>query len=257
MKRTTAITLFAALLVLTAGCTTHYRLTGISRTRMLIDSRYDSRPDPQAAAFLAPYKQKVDSVMSPVMGTAARDMDKNRPESELSNLLSDILVWAGKDYGEQPDFGVYNIGGIRAALSKGTVTYGNVLDIAPFDNRIVFLTLTGSQLMELFGQIARRGGEGVSHGVKLVITTDGKLRSATLHGRDICPDSTYRAVTIDYLAQGNDGMKAFTKGTNLVSPQEEKDNSRFIIMNYFKAMAAQGKAVDAQVEGRITVSNNN
>ena len=50
-------------------------------------------------------------------------------------------------------------------------------------------------------------------------------------------------------------MPAFSQGTNLVSPKGELDNTRFIIMNYFKALHAQGKAVDAQVEGRIKITN--
>ena len=255
MDKTTKFLLLIAFGTLTVGCSSHYQLTGISRQRILIDNHYDRQPDAQAAAFIAPYKQKVDSVMSPVMGIAARDMDKYRPESEISNLLADIFVWAGKDYGEQPDFGIYNIGGIRAALSKGTVTYGDINDIAPFENKIAFITLTGQKVTELFEQIAKRGGEGVSHGVELVITSDGKLVSARLNGKEIDPQAEYRAVTIDYIAQGNDGMAAFKDGTNLVSPQNELDNARFIIMNYFKAMHAQGKMVDAQVEGRITIKD--
>ena len=237
--------------LLIAGCATHYQITNVSRQRLLIDSRYDRQPDADATAFLAPYKAKVDSVMSPVMGTAARDMDKRRPESEISNLLSDILVWASSDYGEQPAFGVYNLGGIRAALSKGIVTYGDINDIAPFENKIAFVTLTGAKVLELFQQIAHRGGEGVSHGVELVITADGQLVSARLHGKEIDPQASYRAVTIDYIAQGNDGMAAFRDGTDLKSPQGELDNSRFLIMNYFKTLHAQDKAVDAQIEGRI------
>ena len=253
MKRTKKTLLFAAIALAATSCGTHYSIVSVSRQRLLVDSRYDRQPDAQANAFLAPYKQKVDSVMSPVMGIAARDMDKRRPESEISNLLSDILVWAGKDYGEQPDFGVYNIGGIRAALSKGVVTYGDINDIAPFENKIAFVTLSGQKVTELLQQIAKRGGEGVSHSVRMVISPDGQLLSASLNGQPIDPQKQYRAVTIDYLAQGNDGLTAFKDGTSLVSPQNELDNSRFIIMNYFKAMHAQGKQVDAQVEGRITV----
>ena len=255
MKQTLKLLTLGALLLTTAGCASHYQIASVSHSRIVIDSRYDRHPDAAAAAFLETYQQKVDSVMSPVMGIAARDMDKRRPESEISNLLPDILVWAGKDYGEQPDFGVYNIGGIRAALTKGTVTYGDINDIAPFENKIAFVTLSGQQVMDLFRQIAKRGGEGVSHGVELVITSDGKLVSARLHGQEIDPHRNYRAVTIDYLVQGNDGMPAFSQGTNLVSPKGELDNTRFIIMNYFKALHAQGKAVDAQVEGRIKITN--
>lgn len=239
------------MLLMAAGCAHHYQIASVSRTRLVVDNRYDREPDAKAMAFIAPYQMKVDSIMKPVMGEAARDMDKRRPESEISNLLSDILVWAAKDYGETADFGVYNIGGIRAALSKGIVTYGDINDIAPFENKIAFTTLSGAKVLELFQQIAKRGGEGVSHGVELVITRDGQLVSARLNGKEIDPQRSYRAVTIDYIVQGNDGMPAFRDGTNLKSPQDEKDNSRFLIMNYFRAMHAQGKKVDAQVEGRV------
>ena len=235
------------------ACRSHYVLTGIDHQRIVVDKTYDAQPDQEAVQFLAPYKQKVDSAMGPVLGRVARDMAAERPESNLSNLLPDILLTMAADYGEHPDFAVYNIGGIRAALTKGDVTVGDVLDVAPFENKICFLSLTGEDVLELFSQIAARGGEGVSHGVSLVITADGRLLSATLHGKPVDPKATYRLTTIDYLAQGNDGMTAFKKGTNLVAPQEEKNNSRVIIADYFRRMQAQGKEVDAQVEGRIVV----
>ena len=46
--------------------------------------------------------------MGPVVGSIAHDMTRHRPESELSNLLCDILVWGGKQFDEQPVFSVYN-----------------------------------------------------------------------------------------------------------------------------------------------------
>ena len=253
MKISIRIFALIAVAAMVVGCTTHYQIAGVERSRILVNNRFDNEPNAQGTAFLAPFKAQVDEVMSPVMGVAARDMAVERPESAISNLLADIMVWAGQSYGETPDFGVYNIGGIRAALSKGVVTYGDINDIAPFENKIAFTTLTGAKVLELFAQIAKRGGEGVSHGVQMVITKDGKLVSARLNGEEIDPQRQYRAVTIDYIVQGNDGMVAFKDGTNLLSPQEDKDNSRFLIMNYFKAMHAQGKEVDAKVEGRITV----
>ena len=233
------------------SCHSHYQLTDIQRTRILVDSRYDLTPDAQAAAFLSPYKAKVDSIMSPVVGSIAKYMAAKRPESELSNLLSDILVWGGKAYGETPDVGIYNIGGIRAAFAQGKVTYGDVLEVAPFENKICFLTLTGEKLLELFQQIAKRGGEGVSHGVSLTITKDGLLRSATMKGKAIDPNALYRIATLDYLAQGNDGLLAFKSGSNVVSPQTTENNVRFIIMDYFREQEREGKVVDANIEGRI------
>lgn len=242
-----------------AGCAPkHYQLTSMERTRIIVDSRYDQNPDAAAAAFLAPYKRVNDSIMGPVLGEVAHNMHAKRPESDLSNLVADILIWAAKDYNEQPVLGIYNMGGIRADLTKGNVTYGDVLDVAPFENKICFLTLTGAQMMELFQQIAYRRGEGVSKGTELVIKMDadgkhGQLVSARLHGQEIDPAAEYRVATLNYLREGNDGMPALRQGTNVVSPTDASNNTRYLIMNYFKDHKARGEVVDSQVEGRIKV----
>jgi 2',3'-cyclic-nucleotide 2'-phosphodiesterase (5'-nucleotidase family) len=252
MKKYLIILAAASGMMLTA-CTTHYKLTNVSRTRILVDKTYDANPDAKAMAFLAPYKQKVDSIMGPVVGEVAHNMAASRPESDLSNLLPDIFIYMAKNYGEKPDFAVYNMGGIRSAFAKGKVTYGDVLDVAPFENKICFLTLTGEKVKELFAQIAKRGGEGVSKGVELVITKDGQLVSARLNGKEIDPSAKYRVTTIDYLAQGNDGLVAFKSATDLNSPQEDSNNARYVIRDYFQEMMKQGIVVDAKVEGRIVI----
>lgn len=254
-KKQYLLSVFAILMMFSCA-PKHYHVTSVERSRIIIDSRYDQHPDEKATAFMAPYKRVNDSVMAPVVGQVAHNMHATRPESDLSNLVSDILIWASRDYNEQPDLAIYNMGGIRADLTKGDVTYEDVLSVAPFENKISFITLTGEQLMQLFRQIAYRGGEGVSKGVELVITsaeTGGELVSARLHGKEIDPQANYRVCTINYLLEGNDGMSALRLGTDKVSPQEASNNSRFLIMNYFRDMMKQGIVVDAQVEGRIVV----
>lgn len=249
------ILLLAAIPMLAMGCHSGYHVTSVERTRLLIDSRYDAHPDAEAAQFLAPYKQKVDSVMGPIVGRSTHYMTAQRPEGDLSNLLADILVWAGKDYGEQPDFGVYNMGGVRAALPKGDVTYGDVLDVAPFENKIAFGTLSGAEVMDLFREIAHVGGEGVSHSVRLVINRKGELLDATLNGQPIDPKKDYRVTTIDYLLGGTDHMTTFRHCRQINSPQQVENNSRFVIINYFRHQTELGREVDARIEGRITIKD--
>ena len=253
MKKSLFFLLVASQLLL--SCKSHYQVTGVDRTTVLVDSRYDVIPNAEAETFIAPFKHVVDSMMSPKVGRIARYMAAKKPESELSNLLADVLVWAGKMYNEQPVFGLYNMGGIRAALAEGDVTYGDVLDVAPFENKICFLTLTGEKTLELFQQIASTGGEAVSHAVKMVMTPDHQLKSVLLNGKPIDPKATYRLATIDYLAQGNDRMDAFKSKTDVNSPQEDSNNLRYIIMDYFREQDKLGKVVDAQIEGRITIEN--
>lgn len=242
-----------ALLTTSSAFAQKYKVAKVERTRILIDKRWDAQPDAAAAAFLAPYKSKVDSIMGPVVGTTSHDMTRHRPESELSNLLCDILVWGGKAFNEQPVFAVYNMGGIRSNLPKGKITVGDVNDMAPFENKICFLTLTGEKVTELFQQIAHRGGEGLSQAVRLVITKDGKLVSATIHGEQVDPTKTYRIATLDYLAEGNDQLVAFKSGTDVLSPKRKENNVRYIIMDYFREMQKQGKSVESKIEGRCVV----
>lgn len=236
----------------------HYQLVSVERTRIIVDSRYDQQPDEAAVKFLEPYKRVNDSIMGPIVGQVAHNMAAKRPESDLSNLLSDILIWSSKDYNEQPVLAVYNMGGIRSTLTKGDVTYGDVLDVAPFENKICFTTLKGDKVLEVFRQMAYRGGEGVSKGVELVIKKadneeHGELVSAKLHGKEIDPQADYRVATLNYLLEGNDGMPALREGTNVVKPDEASNNTRFLIMNYFRDKQSRGEIVDAQVEGRIKV----
>jgi len=142
---------------------------------------------------------------------------------------------------------------VRADLPKGEITYGDVLDIAPFENKIAFVTLSGDALTELLGQIAAVGGEGMSQSVRMVISKDHKLVSATINGEPIDPARSYRITTIDYLLGGTDKMEAFKKGTSINSPKDVSNNTRFIIMNYFRDMQKQDKVVDSEIEGRVKV----
>ncbi len=249
----TRLALLALPVALATSCAQHYELTGIERTRILIDETFDKRPDAQATQFIIPYKHMVDSLMNPVIGRAACDLTPQRPEGTLSNLLPDILIDASEMFGEKPDFAVYNMGGIRASLPKGDITIGDILDVAPFENKICFLTLTGEKVKELFQQMAGNGGEAVSHSVRMVITADGKLVSAEINGKPIDPKASYRIATLDFVAQGNDRMEAFKAKTDVVSPKSEENNVRHFIEKYFKKKMQEGQTVSAKTEGRITI----
>jgi hypothetical protein len=45
-------------------------------------------------------------------------------------------------------------------------------------------------------------------------------------------------------------------GKNVVSPQSEKNNVRYLIVNYFREQQAKGIVVDSKIEGRIVKDDN-
>lgn len=240
-----------------AGCRSHYVLDEIVHSRLVVDNRYDATPDTVAARFLEPYTAKIDSVMSPVVGEVDCNLDMDRPDGALPNLMADIFVEAAADFGELPVLGVYNSGGVRAELLKGRVTYGDLLNMAPFDNTLCFVTLTGAQLMELFGQVAAIGGAGLSQGAELVISPDYRLLSARLHGQPIEAEKVYRVVTTNYLTEGNDGLTAFRRATAVSSPGSEASHTRRIIVDYFKRRYEKGRPVGGRLKGRIRMEKDN
>ena len=251
-KKTFFIGVMATMMALTS-CVTHYSVSGIDRTRLLIDKTYDQPLTSDVSTFMKPFNAKVDSLMSPVVGKAAMPIEPFRPESPMGNLMPDVLMWVGQEYGEKPDFGVYNIGGMRSALAKGDITIGDVFDVAPFENYVCFVTLTGDKVLELMGQIAYRGGEGVSREVKIVMTPDKKLKRATISGKEIDPAAKYRIAVIDYVSHGNDRMVAFKSATDRHEPKGDDALAREVLIRYIKALTEKGKMLESHIEGRITI----
>ncbi|WP_297329335.1 5'-nucleotidase [uncultured Bacteroides sp.] len=245
-------------LVLTAvflltSCHSAYEITKVEGGRVPIDSTWDVKPDAEAVALLVPYKAKIDSVMYSVVGTAEFSMDRSRPESLLSNLVADVLRESAAEVLSKPaDMGLVNIGGIRNSLTKGLVRTENIYEILPFENSLCVLTVKGSVLKQLFENIAAKGGEGVS-GVQLKISKNGKLLQGTIGGKLVADEGVYTIATIDYLADGNDGMIALPQADKRECPKDATVRSLF--MKYVEAQTAAGKKVTSRMEGRITIED--
>ena len=241
---------FLLALLLTACRTTPYVLMSVEPHRIEVTKALDATPDLQATEFIKPYLAGVDSLRKPYLGQCEMCMTAGRPESLLSNWVADALVTKGEELGYQPDLGVCNVGGLRAALPKDTVTRGDVFSTSPFENCFTILKLKGSDVLELFKNMAAVYGEGVSSSARLVITLDGNLKSATLNGQPIQKDRIYTIATIDYLAEGNDKLYALK---NAVERIDTREHLRDVIMERLQALDQQGLKATARIEGRITI----
>lgn len=244
--------LFAAFLpLLLVGCSSrHYILQSVVPHRIEVTRSLDEHPATDVERFVAPFRVGVDSLRSPFVGRSAAYMTSHRPESPLSNWVADALVDAGRRLGYQPDLGICNVGGLRAAMPKGTVCRGDILSIAPFENFFTILRMRGTDVQQLMSDIAAVHGEGVSSSARLVITRDGKLKSATLGGRPIEPDSLYTIATLDYLAEGNDKLYALKRSVERIATTSPV---RETLMEQFRQLNEQGKMAEARIEGRIVV----
>ncbi len=119
-----------------------------------------------------------------------------------------------------------NPGSLRAPLipaADGSVTYGELFKIQPFQNDMIGMTLTGAQLKEALEQ--QFTGDrvrimGVSRGFSYT-WDDSRPRgdkviadSIKLNGIAVKPDERYRVIANSFLAGGSEGFSAFLKGTD-------------------------------------------
>lgn len=244
--------LLSGAFMLTA-CHSSYTLTNIQGSKMELTNTFEVNQDAKAVQILAPFKAKVDSIMTPVIGVSALDMTSRRPESLLSNLVADVLrEYANSLPGQKADISVTNMGGLRSNLPKGNITFGTIYEILPFENSLCIVTLKGSDVKMLLKQMAKVGGEGVSN-AKLLLSKPygGELLEATVGGKPIDEDAIYSVATLDYLSEGNDGLVAFKNAQSRFCP--EGATIRKIFLEYVKAKNAKGEEVTSALDGRIEV----
>ena len=215
-----------------------------------VDARYDDRLDSEFAAKLTPYKEQVDNAMSMALGNSVVDLVVDRPESTLSNWACDALAdIARQRSGKKIDFVVGNIGGMRADIPKGVVTRGNVWQTFPFTNYMSIVELKGSDVRDLFVQIAENGGEGVSREVRLVINK-GAVVQSSIAGAPIDDNRIYTIATINFVAEGGDGMVAFR---NALSREDYPGFVFELYEGYLLRMTQRGESMQASLDGRITI----
>ena len=240
--------LVAILFTLTA-CTTARQEFEITSSLIPVDARWDKYPQPEMEAIVNKYKTSVDSIMGTVVGQSKQYMEPDRPGTPLTNLTADIVKTAVQTHCSQPvDFAVTNIGGIRNPLLQGEITLGEIYSIFPFDNTLCLIKLKGSDLRDLFDIIASRGGEAVSHEVRMTIA-DGKAANLTIDGTPLDDNRIYSIATIDYVANGGDHMTPCLKAT------ERKNSAAFlrdVVINYIQKATQAKRAISALDEVRIT-----
>src|SRR5215470_2276965 len=99
-------------------------------------------PDPAVAAVLEPFNMKVRNKLSEFVGLATGEFIKSdKTESALADVVADAFREKAKT-----EIAIQNIGGIRANILKGNITWGNVFEVLPFQNTMVTLKLTGAQV---------------------------------------------------------------------------------------------------------------
>ncbi len=110
------------------------------------------------------YVAPIDEIRNEELAFAPFDLTHDRSSfdvepTQLGALINDSII-RGVEYilstyyptisQYLPVISVFNNGGIRANIDRGTVTFGDIYNVLPFGNTISALSLTGEQIYELF-----------------------------------------------------------------------------------------------------------
>ncbi len=236
----------------------------------------DIPEDQEIVDILSVYQAELDEQMGVVLGQLEEDLPWSTPivrtqESALGNLAADAL----REYsGSQ--IAIQNGGGIRAGLSAGDVTIGDVFSMAPFDNMITVLEVTGQTVWDAlengvddypavngkFPQVS-----GIKYSFDGSAPSGQRILSVTLEdGTPLDLNAWYTLTVNHFMAGGGDGytmLQVLGNGDGGSQEMDYKDlpNCKLVsrtndyyrtaISNYIEAH----KTISPKVEGRITIVN--
>jgi 5'-nucleotidase len=188
--------------------------------------RFDPRPD--VAAYVARYvaaaaefsQRKVGRIAAPV---EKLEGDLSNTGGPLGNLITDAQLAATTGAGAQ--IALMNPFGIRRSLPAapdGSVTFGDIYQVQPFNNELVTMSLTGAELKAILeqGLDATAPQQLLAPSAGFVYSYDRsqpigqRISEMKLNGVPIDPAREYRVTVNMFLANGGDSFTLFREGRN-------------------------------------------
>ncbi len=202
--------------------------------------------DPEIAAVLEPFNARIKNKLGELVGVADQELVKSdKVESALADLVADAFRDKGKT-----QIAIQNIGGIRANILRGTITWGNVFEVLPFQNTMITLKLTGAQVKKtlergLVPTIGVVGLSGLRVHFDMTKPPDARVVSAILlDGTSLDDSKLYSVTTNDFVLAGGDGFTEFAKGTDIV---DTGIFLRDVLVDYIRANTALRPIVDGRI----------
>ena len=175
-------------------------------------------PDENSQEIVIKYEEELKPILSQKVADLDKDLSHDRTEglSPLGIVVSETMrKIAGAD------IAITNGGGIRAPLSKGVLTMGDLYTILPFDNTLVTMELKGSDIKAAIehGIMPNNFGWGQFSGIKVWYDKNAKAgnRITSIRLADGTPldmDKYYTVVVNDFMATGGDGYN-FSNAKNM------------------------------------------
>ncbi|HOJ64384.1 MAG TPA: 5'-nucleotidase C-terminal domain-containing protein [Spirochaetota bacterium] len=168
-------------------------------------------------------------------------------ETELGNLICDAIL----DY-TKADIAFQNAGGIeQGQIDPNNITRETFDKIIRYDNSIVTLNLTGSEIKEILSYSMSRIGYGAFlqvSGISFVYSRSSKsFKTIKIKNKELDEDTIYKVAINSWLANGGDGYKIFID-------KKKVDHKKIIREVVYDYIASQ-KILKPSLNNRIVIED--
>ena len=184
-----------------------------TEVRVQIDTPYVDKVTPNVvlADVVDRYQRNVEAVTSRAVGSLRFALDREGPEYPLGRLIADAFRNIAR-----ADVSIVNNGGIRAGLPAGGVSFGDLYQVLPFQNRLVTLRVKGAVIRQAL-EHAVDGTRPEAHVSGMEVWYDPRRRPGHRvtkvkleNGKDLGSGTTYTLAVGDFLAAGGSGFTMLT-----------------------------------------------
>ena len=247
--------LFVLIMFSTAGCNRSQQVAEsavpISAPTTYMEVGDTIPEDPALEALIAPYREKQVALTEEVIAVAAGPVREGDPEGPLGNFAADAMLIAARTHSARPvHLALTNNGGLRAPILEGPVTVGSMFEVMPFENLLTILDLTGQQIDSLAQDIARAGGEPIAGFSFSIDQNPTRAVNILVGNRPLFPDSTYRLVTSDYLANGGGRLQTLWEAS-------DREDLPILLRDTYIEHARRLGTLIPRMEGRIVLFEEN
>ena len=211
--------------------------------------------DKDVEKMLAPYSEKVTE-LTKVIGRLEGDLNKNGVGGgSLGQFVTNgIRAQAQAKLGKPVTLAIMNVGGLRKnVITAGELRASDIFELLPFENALVALDVTGSQLAKIIEVATKDAQAGARIQFKWndrnrAEFISGKLLGANGKEQEIDPNQIYTIVTIDYLLRVGGGAYAILQEAKSQTPLNL--TLRDAIMGYVKSETAAGRSIHNTLDDR-------
>lgn len=153
-------------------------------------------PDDAIAAIVDSWQKKADAELNLEIGFLENDVPRR------SQAMQDLVTESWLSGYPTADIAITNLGGLRADLTAGPVTLADIVSVLPFDNTLVEVRLTGSELKQILSDRGlAAGGVYFSRGSWILKST----------GLPLDDDREYLVLINDFMYVNTDDYSNFAR----------------------------------------------